>query len=411
MANSILTPSMVAAEALRMFENQLGFTRKIDKQYSTEFAKTGAKIGNTITVRKPWRPTVRSGTAIQIQNVTEEAVPLVLSSQKGVDFTFTTQDLTLTIDKFAERYIKPAIVAVANQVDVDILAMAAQNTANTVGTSGTAPNGAGATGALLTYLQAQQKLDEMACPQDGERCFFINPAAQPAAVAAFAGLFQSSSEIAEQYKSGMMGRGLGGDWYMGQNIYSATTGTAGTTVVTINSGSPQTGATLSVTGLTATTGTLLAGDVFTLAGVYKVNPITKVSTGVLQQFVVTANSVQSSSGACNNLAISPSIIVSGPTQTVTVAPPVNTTLTLVTTKATLTAHNILCHKKAFTLGCADMELPEGVHFAARARDEESGLSIRIVRAYDINSDQIPCRLDILYGQAAFRPEWACKILG
>ena len=132
---------MVAAESLRMFQNQLGFTRKIDKQYSKEFAKTGAKIGNTITVRKPWRPTVRTGTAIQIQNVTEESVPLILSNQKGVDFTFTTQDLTLTIDKFAERYIKPAIVALANQVDVDNLTMAAQNTWNTVGTSGAPPTG------------------------------------------------------------------------------------------------------------------------------------------------------------------------------------------------------------------------------------------------------------------------------
>ncbi len=392
-----------------MFENELGFTKKIDKQYSSEFAKSGAKIGNTVTVRKPWRPTVRTGPAISIQSVNEEMVPLVLSNQKGVDFTFTMQDLTLTIDKFAERYIKPAVVAVANQVDIDGLTMAYQNTFNAVGTSGSAPSGSGATGAILTYLQAQQKLNELSCPQDGERSIFLNPSASASAVAAFSGLFQSSEKIKEQYERGMMGEGLGAEWYMAQNIQSYTTGTGGSgSPTTLTTGSPQTGASLSVVGW-GSTSTAAVGDVFTIANVFKVNPITKQSTGVLQQFVVTA--AATASGGAITLAISPSIITSGSTQTVSAAPATSAAITLVTTANTLTANNILCHKNAFTLGCADMELPEGVHFAARARDEESGLSIRIVRAYDINSDQIPCRLDILYGLAAFRPEWACRVLG
>lgn len=409
MSNSLLTPSVIAAETLRMFENHLGFTRKIDKQYSKEFAKTGAKIGNTVTVRKPWRPTVRSGPAIQIQSVSEEMVPLVLNSQKGVDFTFTMQDLTLTIDKFAERYIKPAVVAVANQVDIDGLAMAYQTTYNAVGVSGTTPSGAGATGAILTYLQAQQKLNELACPSDGDRSFFINSAAQASAVAAFSGLFQSSEKIKEQYERGMMGEGLGAEWHLAQNVQSYTTGTGGTGSPTmLTTGSPQTGSSLSVVAW-GSTSTANVGDVFTIANVFKVNPITKQSTGVLQQFVVTA--AATASGGAITLAVSPSIITSGSTQTVNAAPATSAAITLVTTAATLTANNILCHKNAYTLGCADMELPEGVHFAARASDEESGLSIRIVRAYDINSDQIPCRLDVLYGLAAFRPEWACRILG
>jgi coat protein Gp5 len=410
MSNSLLTPSVIAAEALRMFENELGFTRKIDKQYSSDFAKTGAKIGNTITVRKPWRPTIRTGAAISIQNVTEESVPLVLSNQKGVDFTFTSQDLTLTIDRFAERYIKPAVVAVANQVDVDNLSMAAQNIYNVVGTSGTPPQGIGATsGALFTYLQAQQKLNELACPQDDDRSFFINPAASPYVVAAMSGLFQDSKAVGEQYMKGMMGKGLGGDWHMAQNIFSYTTGTGGSGSPTmLTTGSAQTGASISVVAW-GSTSTAAVGDVFTIAGVYKVNPITKVSTGVLQQFVVTA-AATAVAGAIT-LAISPPITTSGALQTVSAAPATSAAITLVTTANTLTANNILCHRKAFTLGCADMELPEGVHFAARANDEESGLSIRVVRAYDINSDQIPCRLDILYGNAAFRPEWACRVLG
>ena len=404
MANSLLTPSIIAAEALRMFENKLAFTSKINKQYSKEFAKTGAKIGNTITVRKPWRPSTRQGPAISIQNVAEEMVPLVLSNQTGVDFTFTSQDLTLTIDDFANRYIKPAVVAAANYIDQQNLQMAAQNTFNAVGTSGTAPATA------LLYLQAQQKLNELSCPFDGDRSAFVNPAGSAAIVNALTGLFQSSEKIKEQYEKGMMGLAFGAEFYMAQNLYSYTTGTGGSSSpTTLTTGSPQTGSSLSVVSW-GSTSTAVQGDVFTIAGVYKVNPITKVSTGVLQQFVVTANAT-ASGGAITNLAISPSIITSGSTQTVNAAPATSAAITMVTTANTATANNILCHKDAFTLGCADMELPEGVHFAARARDEESGLSIRIVRAYDINSDQIPCRLDILWGNAAFRPEWACRLLG
>ena len=405
MANSLLTPSVIAAECLRMFDNKLAFTSKIDKQLSKEFAKSGAKIGNTITVRKPWRPSTRQGPAISIQSVTEEMVPLVLSNQTGVDFTFTSQDLALTIDDFSNRYIKPAVVAAANYVDQQNLIMAAQNTFNAVGVSGTAPATA------LLYLQAQQKLNELATPFDGERSAFVNPAGSAAIVNALTGLFQSSEKIKEQYEKGMMGLAFGAEFYMAQNVYSYTTGTGGTSSpTTLTTGSPQTGSSLSVVSW-GSTSTAVAGDVFTIAGVYKVNPITKQTIGtVLQQFVVTANAT-ASGGAITNLAISPSIITSGPTQTVSAAPTTSAAITMVTTANTGTANNILCHKDAFTMGCADLELPEGVHFAARAKDEESGLSIRIVRAYDINSDQIPCRLDILWGNAAFRPEWSCRLLG
>jgi P22 coat protein - gene protein 5 len=404
MANAILTPSMIAKKALMAFKNKLAFTAGIDRQYSKEFAQSGAKIGNTITVRKPARFTVRTGPAIQVQDVTEESMALVLSNQKGVDSLFSTADLTLTIDDFYDRYIKNQIIALANQVDVDGCTMAAQKTFNAVGTSGTPPS------AMLLYLQAQQKLNEMSCPSDDQRSILINPAAQPATINALSGLFQSSTLIAQQYEKGMMGKGLGADWYMTQNIYASTTGTGGTSSpTTLTTGNPQTGATLSVVSW-GSTSTSVIGDVFTIAGVYKVNPITKQSTGVLQQFVVTANAT-ASGGAITNLGISPSIIVSGPTQTVSAAPATTAAITMVTAANTLTANNILMHKNAFTLGTADMEMPDGVHFAARATDPESGLSIRIVRQYDINSDTIPCRLDILYGLAAPRPEWACRILG
>lgn len=394
---------MIAKEALMAFKNKLGFTSKVDKQYSKEFAQKGAKIGNTITIRKPWRPTVRSGPGISIQNVSEESTSLTLGSQRGVDFQFGSVDLTLSIDMFRERYIEPAIVAVANQVDIDGLTLAGQSVYNAVGVPGTTPATA------LLFLQAQQKLNEAACPDDNNRSQFINPAAQPVIVDALKGLFQSSERIAQQYEKGMMGQGLGSEWYMAQNIFNSTVGTQGGTPLV--NGASQTGASLATKGWTSAAASRLnVGDVFTVAGVNKVNPITKQSTGVLQQFVVTA--AFSSDGSGNgSVSISPSIIVSGSTQTVSASPADSAAITVVGASAVACVNNILTHKNAFTLGTADLELPEGVHFAAIASDEESGLSMRIVRAYDINNDQMPCRLDILYGWAALRPEWACRVFG
>lgn len=394
---------MIAKEALMRFKNKVGFTKGIDRQYSKEFAVSGAKIGNSITIRKPWRPTVRSGATISIQDVSEESTSLTLSSQKGVDFQFSSVDRTLTIDQFSERYLDGALDALANKVDMDGLQLAAQATYNAVGTPGVAP------ATFKLYLQAQQKLNELSCPQDTKRSAYINPAAQVEIVDALKGLFQSSEKIAEQYESGMMGKGAGADWYLAQNIYSHTVGALGGTPLV--DGASQTGATLLTKGWTsAAANRLKKGDVFTIASVNKVNPITKQSTGVLQQFVVTADFASDGSGN-GSIAISPSITTSGSTQTVNVSPADSAAITVVGAASTVTVNNILCHKNAFTLGTADLVMPEGVDFAARASDSDSGLSIRVVRAYDINNDQFPCRLDILYGHAALRPEWACRVLG
>lgn len=385
------------------FKNKLGFTEKVDKQYSSEFAIKGAKIGNTVTVRKPPRFTVSSGPALNVQNVIEESQALVLSSQKHVDFLFSSVDLTLTIDRFKERYLDNAVIALANQVDLDGLTMAAQNTANFVSTPGTTPN------TMLLFLQAQQKLNEMACPSDDMRSFFIAPVTQPSIVNALSGLFQSSTRIAEQYEKGMMGQGLGAEWYMAQNIYSRTVGALGGTPL-VNGGS-QSGSSLATNGWSASITALLnVGDCFTIAGVHSVNPITKQSTGQLQCFLVTA-SVNSNSSGQASIPIYPSIVTSGPTQTVDVSPAGGASITVSGAAGVSSPQNMLAHKNAFTLGTADLEMPGGVDFASVASDEESGLSIRIVRAYDINSDTFPCRLDILYGWAAMRPEWACRLQG
>lgn len=403
MANTILTPSMIAKEALMAFKNSLGFTKNINKQLSEEFAVKGAKIGSSITIRKPARFVVQNGATLVNQDVTEESTSLSLDKQKHVAFKFSSSELTLSVDEFRKRYIDNAVIALANQVDLDGLTMAYQNTFNSVGTPGTTPS------ALLTYLQAQQKLNEFACPKGNKRSFHINPAASTSIVDALKGLFQSSEQIAKQYEEGYMGIAAGGKWMMSQNIIAHTVGQQGGTPL-VNGGS-QTGASLVTDGWTASAANRLKqGDVFTIAGVQAVNPVTKQSTGALQQFVVTADAASDGSGNCT-ISIFPSIVTSGSLQTVSGSPADNAAITVVGAGSAVSPQNILCHEDAFVMGSADLELPNGVDFAAVASDPESGLSLRIVRAYDISADSFPCRLDILYGHKAVRPEWACRIQG
>lgn len=404
MANSILTPSVIAKEALMQFKNGMGFSANVDKSYSKDFAKKGGKIGSSEKIRKPNRFTVTDGATYSAQDVTEDYVTLSIDTQKHVGFDFTSSDLTLSIDEFSKRYLQPGALALVNKVDVDGQTMAAKNVANAVGTAGTTPS------ALLTYLEAYQKVMESAAPQDDNFSYIINPAASTKIVDALKGLFADQSEIAKQYKRGRMGVAAGGEWLVSQNIYAHTSGQRGGTPLT--NGVPANGASTLVTdGWTlAAANRVKAGDVFTIAGVNKVNPITKSDTGVLQQFVCTADA--SSDGAGNaTLSISPAIYSSGSLQNVTASPADNAALTFISAASTINTSNLLMHEQSFGLAFVPLEKPEGVHFSAVETDPETGISIRIVRDYSLSTDKFQCRMDVMYGWAALRPEWACKILG
>lgn len=400
-ANTLLTISMITREALRVLENNLTFTKRISRQYDDRFGQDGAKIGTVLNVRKPPRYLGRVGQAINIEAAVETSVPVVLDTQRGVDLQFSSQDLALSIDDFSDRFIKPAIAAVANAIDADGLALY-KTVANTVGTPGVVPN------ALLTYLQAGVALDNEATPMDGERAVVINPLMQATLVDALKGLFQASTAIAEQYRKGQMGMAIGFDFYMDQNVATHTVGPLGGTPL-VNGGG-QTGAALVTDGWTASAASrLLQGDVFTIAGVYQVNPQNRNSTGALRQFVVTGDTASDGSGNAT-VPISPSIIGPGdPFQTVNALPADNAAITVLGAANTVSPQGLAFHKEAFTLACADLPLPGGVDMAARVSDRQLGLSIRMVRAYNISNDQFPCRLDILYGWSTLRQELACRI--
>jgi hypothetical protein len=323
MANQLLTISMITKEALMILENNLVFVKRIRRDFDDKYGIAGAKIGTVLNVRKPPRYIGRLGQALQLEDAIETSVPVPLAFQRGCDIAFTSQDLALSIDDFSERFINPAIANIANNVDFDCLGLMF-NVYNEIGTPGTIPK------ALLTYLQAQQRLDEEAVPRDGDRTIMMSPAMQAVIVDALKGLFQSSSKIKEQYEKGEMGETIGAEWFMDQNIIARlTVGLGGgAPVVTVGG---QSGNSLLTSGWPNTTAILSQGDIITIANVFAVNPQNRQSTGVLRQFVVTAPVISGGGG----LATIPIACVSGfgligagPFQTVNTLPLANAAIVI-----------------------------------------------------------------------------------
>lgn len=410
MSNNLLTISKITNEALMVLENELTFTNNVTREYDDQFAVTGAKIGNTLNVRRPGRFIGTTGPALNVEDFNETSVPVTLSTQFHVDTQFTTQDLALSLDAFSDRILKPAVAAIANKIDYDGLTMAKNSVANIVGTAGVPPTG------LITYLTAQAYLDSEGAPRDGRRSIVIEPFTSATIVDSLKGLFVPSDVIGKQYTKGMMGRdSAGANWYMDQNVVSQTFGSYSGKTLSVDTTSASFGistgwAQTSTITLVASSGlTLNQGDTIQIAGVYGVNPQSRQSYGKLRNFVVTATTAVATGGG-TQVVVSPAIITGGQFQNVTVT---STSASAVVTPFNNTGvtspQNLVFHKNFATLATADLELPDGVHFAGRASDKDLGLSIRVVRQYTINNDSIPTRLDVLYGWAPLYPELACRV--
>lgn len=402
MSNSILTMAMITRESMRILENNLTFTKAVNREYDDQFAKSGAKIGTVLNIRMPARYVGRSGPTLSVENQTESFVPLSLNTQFGVDVQFTSQEMELSLDDFSERVLAPQMAAVANKVDFDGLALANQ-IFNAVGTPGTANN------ALTNYLSASAKLKLMGIPQDNLRSIILDPLSEASIVGALTTLYNPSSAISDQYKDGKMGNAIGFKWSCDQNVQSYTVGPLGGTPQFNSSGSNGTAGLLGSKGWTAAAAARLkVGDVFTVAAVNAVNPQTRKSTGQLQQFVVTAAFSSDSSGN-GDISISPSIVTSGQFQNVDAAPVNSAAITVLGSANTVSPMSLMLHRDAFVLGSADLPLPRGVHMAERVSSKKVGLSIRMIQAYDVVNDIFPCRLDVLYGWAIPYPQLACRI--
>ena len=400
MANSLLTIDMITRKSLEILENNLVISRNCNRQYDDSFAVQGAKIGSTLRIRLPDRALVTDGAALQVQDDNEQYTTLSVASQKHIGINFTSAELTMQLDDFAERVLKPRISQLASSIDADV-ATAYKSIYNSVGTPGTTP------GTSLVLLQAQQKLNEFATPMS-PRYATVNPAANAGLVEGMKGLFNPTDTVSRQFKNGMMGTGVLGfdEINMSQSIGMHTTGAWGTTITSTGTLSTQGQATLPIS-FTGSSKTWKQGDVFTIAGVYAVNPQTRQSTGSLQQFVVTADLTASSTGT---LSISPAIYTADHAlATVDSFPQATAVVTMLGSASTQYAQNLSYHKDAITLATADLLLPQGVDMASR--QTHNGISMRIVRQYDINNDRMPCRVDVLYGYSAIRPSMATRVWG
>ena len=417
-SNQLLTTSKITNEALMILENQLTFSNNINRTYDDQFGNAGGKIGATINVRKPARNIVTTGQALVPQSSIETYIPVTLTTQAHVDLAFNSQDMALNVDVFNERFIAPAMAALANKIDYDGLQMALASTYNFVGTVGQITGTPTQAQALTAIAQCGQKLDENVAPMDGKRSAIINPASRTGLVTASATLFNPQTQVSEIFQRGQMGSNvLGFDFYMDQNVPQYTAGTQNATFAAgasaqAGSNTVQADATTTFALTTAAiTGTLTAGTVFTIAGVYAVNPQSRQSTGVLQCFTATAATLASAT----TVNILPYPVFSGPFQNVTSSTNsigANATCTILSGLNAATApQNIFMHKNAFTLACADLPLPQGVNTAARASSKAAGLSLRTVSQYDIQSDNFFTRIDVLYGYKALYPELACRLTG
>jgi hypothetical protein len=401
MANSILTIDMITRKSLEILENNLVLTRNINRQYDDSFAAQGAKIGTTLRIRLPDRALVTDGAALQVQDDNEQFTTLAVSSQKHIGVNFTTAEMTMQLDDFAERVLKPRISQLASSIDADV-ANVYKSVYNSVGTPGTAP------ATSLVLLQAQQKLNESAAPMS-PRYATVNPAANAGLVEGLKGFFNPTDTISRQFKSGMMGTGVLGydEINMSQSIKTLTTGSRATAATVTTTVATEGQATLNITGTGSQT--LAVGDVFTIAAVNAVNPQTRESTGSLQQFVVTAANT-ASGGAYTSVAISPPLYTAAHAlATVDAFPVASAVITFLGALSSQYPQNLVYCKDAFTFATADLLLPQGVDMASR--QVHNGISLRIVRQYDINNDRMPCRIDVLYGFAAIRPAMACRIYG
>ena len=412
MSNSVLTIDTIATAAVAILDNELVMAKQVYRGLESEFTNTinGYEKGDTVSMRRPTDFTVRDGATASNQDVTEGKVALSVDKQKGIDFGFTSKELTLSIGELSERVIKPAMVQLANQIDRDLMALY-QRVPSWVGTPGQVVN------SYSDFAKAPERLDEYAVPSNG-RSAVLSPQDHWGLLGSQTSLYiQDAAKGA--YRNGSLGMIGGVDTYMAQNVPTHTVGVA-TGTPKVNGGSQNVtyasvkdGAftqTLNTDGWTnSTTGILRAGDVFTIAGVYAVNPVTKATLPFLKQFAVQAGADSGASTGPAALTIYPAIIASGAFQNVSAAPADNADITVLGTGGAGYRQNMVFHKNAFALAMVPLIAPPGA--VEVSRKSYKGTSVRLIPTYDGTNDKSNFRLDVLYGVKAIDPRLATRLSG
>jgi len=423
--DTILTMSQITNESLMVLENETVFAAGVNRNYDDSFGIDGAKIGDTLNVRRPPRFIGTSGPNLNVEDFNQTSIPVVIGNpakygdQFHVDVAFTTKDLKLSLGAFSENVVKPAVAAIANRIDYIGLLMAKNSVANIVGTPGT-PNSS-----LLTYLTAGAYMTAEATPLKGNRSMVLEQFGGATIVDSLKGLFIPNDKIGAQFRSGLMGRDSAGmDWVTDQNVQNQTFGSwAASTAGTLTGSTSDTGiltsgwaSTSTITLTQSATLTLNQGDVISMAGLYPVNPQNRQVYGTKPRTFVVQSTATGTGNGTFTVTVAPAIITGGQFQNCSVVT-ASTTATVtpynigVSGAGTTSPQNILHHKNAFTLAMADLPMPRGVEYAGRASSKEGGMSIRVVTQYTINNDQMPTRFDTLFGWAPLYQEMACRVAG
>ncbi len=401
MSNSLLTIDQITLEALRLAHEKASFLGTINRQFDDSFGRSDGKIGDTLRIRLPSQYVRRRGSRVMdVQDATEQKTTLVVATQDGVDMRFNSRELKLDLQNFSKVHLEPAMAVLISGIESDVLQGVTKQVWNTVGIPGTVIND------LLATGNARAKMNQNLAPKDGNRNVQLDSVTAATMVNALKGLFQDSTQIKEQYREGMLGRTAMADFYENERTWSLSN-SANVTGQALNNVTLANGtATLSVSGCTVTP---TVGQVFTIAGLYAVHPETKAAFANLQQFVVGSGSTASS------LNITPAIYISGARKNVATSTGADITpgnfltaaLTYWGSASTSYQQNLMYHKDAFTFATADLPLQAGAQQCVIRQYD--GISLRVWQAPDIRNDELLTRLDILYGYAAIRPQWACRI--
>ena len=407
MANDIKVLTFIANDMLRQTKNNLQFVKNCSgAEYASEFTRSPKK-GESFTIRKSTRYSGRSGETFSGEDYKERAVTMTVGTTQGVDLEFTSRELMFNLDYISERVVKPAAETLASLLDTVYLQTAINKVAQQIGTPGTVPT------ALKTYNQARAVMSWQSCPNGGH-VQLVTPDMQVEIVDATKGLFQSSQQIAAGFEEGLIGIGAGAKWYEVQNLPAHVNGQRGGTPL-VNGASQGTAtfaetSTLITDGWTAAAANRVkAGDVFTIASVYAVNPWTRVSTGALQKFAVVSDVSSDGSGNAT-ITVSPAIITSGPHQNVSAAPADNAALTFDGNASATYNVGLRFHRDAFIFGTCDQPQPEGATvFAKVVTDPQTGLKIRYIRDWDTKNNKQIDRFDVVPAFGVAFPEFACRV--
>lgn len=404
MANSLVTIDMITREALRIAHESCSFIATTDRQYDDSFAKTGAKIGSTLRVRKPNAYTRTQGSRVMdVQDQAETNGTITVATQDHVDMRFNSAELALSLDDISKRYIEPAVKVLVSGIEADYLAASTKATYNVAGTAGTAITSLVAPGA------ARAKLNQGLAPKDMNRAIQMDSVTMGGLVNGVAAYFNPSGAISEQFREGLVARTAMADYYENERVWTMTNGSDVT-------GTTDAAALVTDGGTTVDMHTLIpvanqvVGQVFTIAGVYACHPETKQAYPHLQQFTITAI-------GATTTTVSPAIVLTGARKNVvsstggTLATTDfnSKTVTFVGAASTSYPVPLMYHKEAFQFVTADLPLMDDAHKCVRR--VQDGLSLRVWQASDIRNDELLMRIDILYGFAALRPEWACRLIG